>query len=148
MIIDRINNLHKYSWFNPGISRLTYFIESHDMESIQEKQNFENLSFLPISSKEVSSEFNEQLLEAHRKFHDIHITLSGIDVICFSDLETDTKSYKTYDDANDYLLVTSGNINKIYLPRDYFCIISPHTAHMALYKGHNEVKKLVIKIPV
>ena len=79
---------------------------------------------------------------------DVHITLEGIDVIAYADLENETKLFKTYDKINDYSLSTSNKIKKLNIPQGYFCIIPNNFAHMALYEGHSRVRKIVVKIPV
>ncbi|TPG40083.1 YhcH/YjgK/YiaL family protein [Flavobacterium pectinovorum] len=146
MITDTIENLSIYKAIYPEINELLNVLEFNRLESLSEKTISNNLTLIPIYSNEVSSSFDSKILESHKKLMDIHITLSGTDVIAYANVNTEVEEYKTYSEVDDYALHTSNRIKEILVPSGYFCIIPNNFAHMALYKGHSEVKKVVVKL--
>jgi YhcH/YjgK/YiaL family protein len=148
MITDTIENLSIYKAIYPEINQLLSVLESNNLESLSEKMTSDNLTLIPIFSGEVSSSFDSKILESHKRLMDIHITLSGTDVIAYANINTEVEEYKTYSEVDDYALHTSDRIKEILVPAGYFCIIPNNFAHMALYKGHADVKKVVVKLQV
>lgn len=147
MITDRIENLAKYDRSFPIVSDLIKILDSTPLADITKKETFGPLALVPIISESVADTFDKSLLEAHKTFMDIHITLDGVDVIAYANLNDETTVFRAYDDVNDYLLVNSNQIKIITVPKGYFCIIPNNFAHMALYDGHAKVKKVVVKMP-
>lgn len=147
MITDRIENLVKYDRLFPIISDLMKIFDSTPLDDITKKETFGPLALVPIISEEVSTTFDKSVLEAHRTFMDIHITLDGLDVIAYANLDDEARIFKAYDEVNDYLLANSNQNKIITVPKGYFCIIPNNFAHMALYAGHAKVKKVVVKMP-
>ncbi|MGK0137623.1 MAG: YhcH/YjgK/YiaL family protein [Algoriphagus sp.] len=148
MIIDTLNNLHKYSPLFREVNKLLDVLKNKSLPEISEKVCKGDITLIPLRSEGVSENFDPTILESHKALMDIHITLEGLDVIAFADLENETRPVKDYDDANDYSLSTSETIKILSVPAGYFCIIPNNFAHMALYKGHIDVKKIVVKMPV
>jgi YhcH/YjgK/YiaL family protein len=146
MITDRLENINHYKSQFSGIVQLLKAIEMKPLEAITDKVTYDEIALIPISSQAVSETFDSSVLEAHKTLMDIHITLEGTDVIAYADLASETASFKAYDEVNDYLLAQSVAIKTISVPQGYFCIIPNHFAHMALYKDHANVKKVVVKM--
>ncbi|SHG94736.1 YhcH/YjgK/YiaL family protein [Flavobacterium defluvii] len=146
MITDTIENLSNYKVIYPEITELIDILKKSDLESLHEKTISNEITLIPIQSKKVSESFDENILEAHKKLMDIHITLNGIDVIAYADVNREVEEYKKYIEADDYALFKSNTIKEIIIPKGYFCIIPNNFAHMALYKGHSDVKKIVVKL--
>lgn len=147
MITDRIENLAKYDRSFPNINDLMKILESTPLADITKKETFGSLALVPIISEGVSDSFDNSVLEAHKTSMDIHITLDGVDVIAYANLDDETMVFKAYDNVSDYLLANSNQIKIIIVPKGYFCIIPNNFAHMALYDGHAKVKKVVVKMP-
>lgn len=148
MITDRIENLSLYRSLYPQISDLIDYTKSNDLGSLTEKLNYKSITLIPITSDKISENFDPQVLEAHKKLMDIHITINGIDVMAYADLELESTIFKDYDHDNDYLLAKSERIKFMSIPENYFCIVPNNFAHMALYEGHEKVQKIVIKLLV
>lgn len=147
MITDRIENIYKYGSLFSGVNQLISKLQSKSLFDITEKETYGEIALIPISSDSVSETFDPTVLEAHKTLMDIHITIEGNDSIAYADLDTETTIFKPYDQTDDYLLAYSNNIKMLQVPEGYFCIIPNNFAHMALYKGHVNVKKIVVKMP-
>jgi YhcH/YjgK/YiaL family protein len=148
LITDRIENLALYKSLYPQISELIDYVKANDIGTLSAKLNYKSITIIPITSDKVAVGFDPQVLEAHRKLMDIHITLKGVDVMAYSDIENESILIKDYDQDNDYLLAKSDKIKLLSIPENYFCIVPNNFAHMALYEGHTDVKKIVIKLVV
>ena len=148
MITDKVENIERYSALYPNISRILASMNREILEAIFEKTIVDGIALIPISSSKVSASFDETLFEAHITTMDIHITLQGVDVIAYADLDSEAKVFKPYDEQNDYLLAHSNEPKTLQVPKGYFCIIPNNFAHMALYEGHSDVRKVVVKLPV
>lgn len=146
MITDKIENLHKYACLFSGISDVVKVRDSKSLNDILEKETFGDVVMIPIKSAAIAENFDTSLLEAHKTLMDIHITLEGTDVIAYANLDDEATISKEYDNDNDYLLAKSNTIKTLSVPKGYFCIIPNNFAHMALYQGHSDVKKIVVKM--
>lgn len=146
MITNKLEYLFSYAEIFPEIKQLVEYCKTNNLENISEKISFNDISIIPITS-EVNPSFDAEILEAHKKLMDIHITLEGVDCMAYACLKSETSMFKDYDVANDYLLAKSTSVKKIVIPAGYFCIVPNNFAHMALYGIGEGVKKVVVKIP-
>ena len=110
------------------------------------KKLAENMTVVFIDAKG-SNEF-ENVLEAHRKFYDLHYTIEGNDVIVSKKLSDCSNIKSAYNEEADYILFNEEPVASINVPEGTFCLIPPADAHMALYGECGPVKKIVFKIPV
>lgn len=112
-----------------------------------EKRKLSNdLSVVYISKK--GDDENKNILELHRKYADLHYTISGTDRIAFKPVSECKTIRKPYIDEEDYMLFSEMPATVYEIETDSFCFISPEFAHMALYGNCGAVEKLVFKIPV
>lgn len=148
MITDKIGNIGRYIALYPNIAKVAPQLNLPSLNAILEKVIINDVALIPISSKRISDSFDKTVYEAHKTTMDIHIVLSGTDVIAYADLDAESRIFKEYDEQNDYLLAHSDVGKIIQVPAGYFCIIPNNFAHMALYEGHADVKKVVVKLPV
>jgi YhcH/YjgK/YiaL family protein len=88
------------------------------------------------------------VLEAHKKYCDLHCTMQGTDIIELKPVESCTAIKKEYDAEGDYVLFNERGDEKILLEEGWMCLLKPTDAHMALLGDGGLVKKLVFKIPV
>jgi YhcH/YjgK/YiaL family protein len=147
MILDKIENLKLYSKLYKRIDELVEILETKDLKNIVSTIVSDDISIIPITGIPNGSS-DQNLLEAHRRLMDIHITLEGEDRMAYAYLNSETEPHKAYDESSDYLLVKSYKIKIITIPKGYFCIVPNNYAHMALYNTFGEVRKIVIKLAV
>ncbi len=86
------------------------------------------------------------VLEAHKKYIDIHYTLSGSEAIGTTFL-TDQLPIKEYDEENDYMLF-SGEITKQIIATGMFAVLYPQDIHSPGHhpKEKSFVRKVVMKV--
>lgn len=94
-----------------------------------------------------SGQANKALLEAHRKFFDVHYTISGIDCIVSKPVKDCVSIHEPYNETQDYILYNELPDKMELIEPGNFCMIPNKFAHMAFYDIHNVVRKFVFKIP-
>ncbi|MDP2158861.1 MAG: YhcH/YjgK/YiaL family protein [Flavobacterium sp.] len=90
----------------------------------------------------------KDILEAHREHYDLHYTLSGVDIIVSKSVKDCNSIKEAYNESSDYILYEDNYDQKFEISQNTFCLISPDSAHMAMSKGCEYVKKIVFKIPI
>ena len=141
MIYDKIENLGKYF----SISGLDEVLKGDFQKG---RFDIEEKSFGIGLEYETKSREN-CLWEAHRKYVDIHLVLSGEEMIDITDIGK-MNSSKEYDDKGDYELFTGDGDHLIKLTKGYFLALDPCDVHRTSIKIDNEVAltKYVLKYEI
>lgn len=146
MVVDKLENLEKYVSLNPLFAQAVEYLKSTDLDAheigkitLKEGELMVNFSQTRPKTKE------EAKLETHNQFIDIHIPLSGVEVMGYTprtdlpeeeyNAEKDITFYKGL--AKDYLTITPG----------MFAIFFPQDGH-APGVTSNGVKKVIVKVRV
>ena len=87
------------------------------------------------------------LLEAHRRFIDIHIPLSGPERFGWAAAEALNDSTEGYDCDNDIIFFNETPQNYFDIYPGQFVIFFPEDAHAPII-GEGNLRKLCVKIPV
>ena len=98
MILDEISRLRAYASLHPGFLQLADYLEQHDLTQaptgrieIDGEQLFINVDETTMKTRE------EQLLEVHRRYIDVHFPLSGTEICGWSPLSSLTTPRVPYD---------------------------------------------------
>lgn len=140
MIFDKITNLDKYgldcSFILDDLSKKIfssgkYLIDGDNKFGID----------LIYSTKPES----EGLWEAHRKYIDIHVVISGEEFVSICDIKQ-AKSTKDYEE--DYEIFDAIQEHKILLKEGSFLILFPNEVHKTgvIVNSETEVRKKVYKL--
>lgn len=101
-----------------------------------------------INSQEVEMRPLENApLEAHRRYIDIHVPLSGAERFGWSPAEVLTPDQNGYDDENDIVFFKDQPQIVFDIYPGQFAIFFPDDAHAPIV-GEGTLRKLCIKIPV
>ena len=127
----------------------TYLAQNPGLTNFKpgEKEMISN-GIAAIAIQAESGATNKNLLEAHKKFCDLHYTLQGIDTIAYKPVSNCSHINKSYNEEGDYLLYDEAPDKTLTVAPGNFCFSPNEFAHMALYDSHGPVSKLVFKIPV
>jgi len=147
MITGKWEYLVQYKTLYRSLAHVLQEFTFESLKALNEKVEREEFLLIPIKSQPKEVEV-PTILEAHKKYVDVHVTFEGTDIMGYSDLLTETTESKAYDEINDYLLAHSSIIKILSIPKGYFCIVPNDYAHMALYNTSGKVKKIVIKLAV
>lgn len=112
----------------------------------EKKKLDDNISVVFLAAE--GTEQWKNVLEAHRKFYDLHCTAEGNDCIVSKPVNDCGNIRTAYNEEGDYILFDEAPVESIEVPAGNYCLIPPADAHMALYGHCGFVRKLVFKIPV
>ncbi len=84
------------------------------------------------------SNYREGVLEFHKSYTDLHITIEGLDIMYTSHEISET--IEPYQEAGDYALVLSPTLNANKIPPGHFILIPPNEIHANQLEGENPLK--------
>lgn len=149
MIFDTIDNLEYYSILHPAFADAADFIRENDLSMISEgRYELPGGAYVSVDSY-MTREAGECMMECHRKYIDIQMVASGMEIIetcsvkqCSSENYNEKKDFQKLEGPADALLVMSPG---------YFAVFFPGDAHRPQIQADDEsekVKKIVFKLPV
>ena len=148
MIIDRLENAHKYADVQKGFSESFAFLQKAVAENLPvgryEIDGSDVFAFIQEYTSKTDSAF-----ETHRNYIDIQFVFSGVEVIEVADIakmkesipysqEKDVTFYEDYNNAT--VCVLEEGAYGIFFPWD------AHKPGLALKGNPDQVKKIVVKI--
>lgn len=146
MIIDRVENIERYSALHPLFAQAFSFLLSEDLCSYQQGRIVLKEDNLYVNVDQTSpKQKTEAKLETHNKFIDIQFPLSGTEMIGYAprvDLEE-----AHYNAAKDITFYDTPATNYFVLRPGMFAIFFPEDAHAPAISDTG-VKKIVIKVRV
>lgn len=145
MIVNHISNIDRYREVIPHFELIRAAIaQGLDSYSAGRTDILNpDVYIIRIDSEQPAS--SSHLLEVHRGYLDIHVTLAGTDRIIFKDLAACSELEKEFDLDGDYGLYKDKHDGYLTVPANYFCLIDPSMAHMAM-TGAGSISKVVIKV--
>ena len=150
MIIDRLENSHKYNGSHKGFAEAFAFLQKAVAENLPvgryEIDGDNVFAFIQEYTSKTESDF-----ETHKNYIDIQFVFSGVEVIEVADIanmkesipynpEKDVTFYEDYDKST--VAVIEAGAYGIFFPWD------AHKPGLALNGNPDEVKKIVVKVRV
>ncbi|MHB9054765.1 MAG: YhcH/YjgK/YiaL family protein [Paludibacteraceae bacterium] len=137
---ERIESLH------PKFKKLFDFIKSNDLlnrETGRIELDGESLFINNVNSQMIKAE--EQVLEVHRQYIDVHIPLDKAEIIGISPLENCHTEKSPYNEEQDYALYSDAPTNFVTVRPGEFLIVYPEDAHAPVI-GEGKLRKLIAKV--
>lgn len=149
MILANIADWERYADINPNLSQLFRFVTSNDLANfattrivLRDDDLFINMAEPTLKKAE------EQKLEVHRKYIDVHIPLSGEEIIGISHLsELTVESDEPFNEEDDYAVYSEPARNYVKVRPGQFCLVFPEDAHAPII-GEGKIKKAIAKVAV
>lgn len=148
MILADLRDFRRYKQIIPYFSELNNFLKTHDLNtfatgkiSIIEEEIFINIVEFALKSKQ------EQIIEAHQEYLDIHIPLNTKETIGWKKTEECTDETKPYEKDNDCVLFS--DVPDVYftVKPGQFAVVFPEDAHAPAI-GEGIIKKAIVKIKI
>lgn len=144
MIFDRLENAHLYKGLHPAVDQaLDYLIQT-------------NFSQMPLGRTKISPQLDAiideyqtqssegQLYEAHRKYIDIQLMLTGDEYMGVAPL-TNQVAIKDYDEEKDFALYQVAG-QMLHVKRGMFVVFFPTDLHLpSIGTPPRNVRKVVMK---
>ncbi len=149
MIYTEISNIGHYHGLGKYLDEAVDYLSSHPLEDVQ-AGHYEidgNKVYMNVFDYDTISE-DGAFFEAHKKYADIHMTVTGEEIVGVSDMSK--VSVKTFDEEKDLLEVEGPVEHYIKLIPGKALITLPEDAHKVKLAVGNPsvVKKAVIKVYV
>lgn len=148
MILDTLDNLHKYASLNPLFPKAIEFLTNTDLLSLPLGRNEIMGDEIFANVMEVQPHTKEEIpVEAHRKYIDIQVPISGDEVMGYIPFEELPDG--EYNAEKDVTLYPLGILARDYVnvKRSMFTMFFPQDGHAPAVTPV-ALKKVIVKIAV
>lgn len=148
MILDILENAHRYHSLNKGFTKAFEFLSSPGIKELEPKKyEIDGDRVFAIVAKDMGRKKDEALLETHEKYIDIQFILSGPDNMGWKPKASCKLPSTEYDDAKDIQFFKDKPDTFIKVESGAFAIFFPEDAHLPLISD-KMIHKVVVKIAV
>lgn len=148
MVISNLKNTERIECMHPLFKKLFDYVKNNDLlnaELGRIELDGENLFINNVNPECVSKE--TQVLEAHKRYIDVHFLLQGKEIIGWRAIENCTKEQKAYDEEGDYALYSDTPTTYVELLPGEFAIVFPEDPHAPVI-GEGKIRKLIAKVKI
>ena len=149
MIIDKIAKLNRYTYV-PGVQDVLDFLNAGGYDKLEVgSYKISDLVTLKVQSYVTKEEPEELLLEAHREYLDLQMTISGSEIFLFQAIELGEEAIP-YSVQKDVEFLTVPYYNTTVLDGTNFAIVFPNDLHNGSFIADEQenVRKFVFKLKI
>jgi YhcH/YjgK/YiaL family protein len=148
MILDVLENAHRYYALNEGFAKAFEFLARPDLKQLPDgKYEIDGDRIYAIVANDPGRKKEEALLEIHEKYIDIQLILDGIDSMGWKPKASCKQPSAGYDEESDLQFFTDEPDAWLATKSGAFAIFFPEDAHMPLISS-GLIHKVVMKIAV
>ncbi len=147
MIVDSLKNAALYADVHTHFSQAFMFLQAGHVSTLKPGRyeiDGDNVYAVVIEGEQNGHESVK--FEGHRKYIDIHFTISGTDVIGWKDAASCVPE-GSFNEKDDYTFFTTRPTSWVEVPAGSFAVFFPHDAHAPM-GGEGKIKKVVVKVLV
>lgn len=149
MIADKLDHIHLYRVPVDGLEQALAWLEGTDTLNLGPgRYPLGDSGAVAILAEAVTVPADEEEWEAHRRFADLQVVLSGEERMGFAPLSAMTPKGEYSAEEDCVLLEGSGNF--MLVREGGFAVFMPQDAHKAMLStdsGPGKVRKVVFKLP-
>ena len=146
MILDVLNNAHRYLSINKGFAKAFEFLMRSDLsERPLDKYEIDGDRVYAMIAKDPGRRKEDALIETHRKYIDIQLVLAGTDEMGWKPAAACKNPAGEYDQEKDLQFFTDKPDAWLSTAPGAFAIFFPEDAHMPLI-GSGMLHKVVVKV--
>jgi len=146
MILDVLENTHRYCSLNKGFAKAFEFLSRSDLKKLPlGKYEIDGDRIYAMVSKEPGRREEDAFLETHEKYIDIQLILAGIDTMGWKPRSLCKQPAQGYDQKADIEFFADRPDVWIAVESGVFVIFFPEDAHMPLISPE-QIHKVVVKI--
>lgn len=149
MIVDTVKNMPLYYKTLPQLETVKNFVDGFAAaEKKTGRYDLDGERLFVNASSYVTSPETDKLLEAHRKYADVQVMISGREYIGWSPLEGLREEKEEFSKGGDIAFYSGAVSTKTLLEENTFVMLLPGDAHMPCVKVDEAepVLKLVFKV--
>ncbi len=150
MIIDTIQNAHKYLSVHPLFAKAFDYIKSTDLANAEVGKSdiAEGLKAIISNKKGMTAAESIAKFECHNNNIDIQLCIKGVETIAWKPREKCVSQKGEYNTEKDVLFYDDAPDMYFQLIDGQFAIFFPEDVHAPMIGGDEEIKKLVIKVKI
>ncbi|MBR1838707.1 MAG: YhcH/YjgK/YiaL family protein [Bacteroidaceae bacterium] len=148
MILAKLSDSARYESIHPALSALFEYVKTHHLLtaptgrlSLDDENLFINVVDATLMTKDA------QKLEVHRAYIDVHIPLSGSEIIGVRHIDTLDEPDSPFDESNDCAVYTAPATNYVVVEPGDFLLVFPEDAHAPVI-GSGKLRKLIAKVRI
>lgn len=146
MILASLSDSSRYEALHPLFKKAFDYIREHDFADVEPGRIELEGSSLFINVCDVQMKRpEEQKLEVHRKYIDIHVPISGEETIGWKHLSALGNSEAPFDEEGDFALYAEPASALISVKPGEFLAVYPEDAHAPII-GEGTRRKLIVKV--
>ena len=148
MILSDLKYSERIEMLHPLFKRAFDYVKTHDLLHTpcgRIELEGDDLFINNVNPECVA--IDQQVLEVHREYIDIHILLEGEEIIGWKPLRDAKDERKEYSESDDCALYGDKCFTPIKLFPDQFAIVWPEDAHAPLI-GEGTIRKLIVKVRI
>ena len=147
MILAHLNDSDRYVSLHPLFKQLFDYVKAHDFTHVPAERIvldgdrlFINVADATLKSPE------EQVLEVHRRYIDVHFPLSREEIMGWSSLSVlATESMQPFNEGDDFAVYAERAQSYLTIHPGEFAIVWPEDAHAPII-GQGALRKLIAKV--
>ena len=148
MVLDILENAHRYLELNEGFTQAIEFLLRADLRQLPaDKYEIDGERIFAMVSKGPGRKREGALLETHMQYIDIQLVLAGVDEMGWRSKSTCTQPTIDYDEDRDVQLFKDTPDVWLSCKSNTFAIFFPEDAHMPMISS-GELHKVVVKVAV
>ena len=150
MIIDTIQNAHKYLSVHPLFAKAFQYIKGTDLANAEVGKSdiAEGLKAIISNKKGMTAAESIAKFECHNNNIDIQLCIKGVETIAWKPREKCVSQKGEYNTEKDVLFYDDAPDMYFQLTDGQFAIFFPEDVHAPMIGGDEEIKKLVIKVKI
>ena len=148
MIVSDLRQSARIESLHPLFKTVFDYVKSHDLLNEpcgRIELDGDRLFINNVNPECVAAE--QQVLEVHHQYIDIHILLEGEETIGWKPIADCTNETKAYDEQADCALFAEPGSTYVTLHPGQFAIFWPEDAHAPII-GEGSVRKLIVKVRI
>ncbi len=148
MILDQLENLHKYTRIHPAFMAGLEFLETVDLDGFTSgRRDISGDRVFALGHTGQGKGLSEAKLESHRRYIDIQYSVSGIDNIGWKPVSRCVSPEGPYNNEKDIIFYSDAPDTWFGLVPGTFAVFFPDDAHAPL-AVNGILHKVVIKLLV
>lgn len=146
MILDILENAHRYLALNKGFAKAIEFLSRADLQELPVgTYEIDSDRVYAMVSKELGRKKEDALLETHEKYIDIQLVLAGTDTMGWKPKSLCNQPAGEYDQKSDVQFFADEPDAWLATESGAFAIFFPEDAHMPLISP-GQIHKVVVKV--
>jgi len=148
MVFDRLEGIDRYAALHPRFPKAFAFLREAKLSALAVgRHDIDDRNLYAVVGRDPARARDQAKLEAHRKYIDIQVVLSGTDEMGWKSTPLCRQSEGGYNDEKDVEFFTDAPKAWIKVDPGAFVIFFPEDAHAPLV-GVGLIHKVVVKVAV